>query len=80
MLEYYTQRASDGGFIVSEGTSIFDRRWRMVRSPRLVFGGAGRGMEESHRGRSRQGWVYVFPTVAHKARGGCGFHEGRNPG
>jgi N-ethylmaleimide reductase len=52
MLEYYSQRASDGGLIVSEGTSI-SIAGGMVRSLRLVFRRAGCGREENHERRSR---------------------------
>jgi N-ethylmaleimide reductase len=47
MLEYYTQRASQGGLIVSEATPISIAR-RMVRGARLVFGRAGCGLEKNH--------------------------------
>jgi N-ethylmaleimide reductase len=59
MLEYYSQRASDGGLIVSEGTSISIAGRRMVRGPRLVFGRTGCGMEENH---ERSSWETVVDS------------------
>jgi hypothetical protein len=75
MLEYYSQRASDGGL------SDFDLgRWRrMVRGPRSVFGGAGCRVEKNHGRRSSEAWVYVFPTLAYRACRACGLDQRRNP-
>ena len=79
MLEYYSQRASDGGLIVSEGTSISIAGGGMVRSPRLVFGRAGCGVEENHGRRSWEAWAHVLPTLAYGACLACGLYERRNP-
>src|SRR3984893_9684486 len=79
MLEYYSQRASDGGLLVSEGTSIFDCRRRMVRGTRLVFGRAGCGMEENHKRSSREARAHVLPTVAYGACCACGLDERQHP-
>src|ERR1700730_10787792 len=49
MLEYYTQRASEGGLIISEGTSISiaGRGWFWCAGN--VFRRAGRRLEEDHK-------------------------------
>ena len=51
----------------------------MVRSPRLVFGRAGCGVEENHERRSWEGWAHVLPTLAYRACRTCGLDERRNP-
>src|SRR6201981_2988819 len=43
MLEYYSQRASDGGLIVSEGTSISIAGGRWFGAPGLYSGEQGAG-------------------------------------
>ncbi len=59
MLEYYAQRASDGGFIVSEGTSVSltDRGW--LGAPGL------------YSDRQGEGWKKI--TAAVHAKGGYMF-------
>src|SRR5882672_8891753 len=51
----------------------------MVWSPRHVFGRAGWGMEENHERRSREAWIHVLPTLAHRACLACGLDERHNP-
>jgi N-ethylmaleimide reductase len=68
MLEYYAQRASDGGFIVSEGTSVSltGRGW---------LGAPGLYLDQQV-----EGWKKI--TAAVHAKGGCMFaqlwHTGRS--
>ena len=75
MLEYYSQRASHGGLIVSEA---IDCGRRMVRGTRLVFGRTGCGMEENHGRRSREARIHVLPALAHRACLACR-HDEHNP-
>src|SRR5258706_13155188 len=51
----------------------------MVWSPRHVFGRAGWGMEENHERGSREAWIHVLPTLAHRACLACGLDERHNP-
>src|SRR5467141_1763778 len=57
----------------------FDRRRRVVRSPRLVFGRAGCRVEENHRRRSWEARAHVLPTVAYRACCACGLDDGETP-
>ena len=65
MREYYTQRASDGGLIISEATTISRHGTRLVRSTRPLHRSAGRGLEEDCGLCPRQGWPDVLPALAH---------------
>src|SRR5258708_34067700 len=47
MLEYYSQRASDGGLIVSEGTSISIAGGGWYGPPGLYSAGRGEGCRET---------------------------------
>jgi len=59
MLEYYTQRASAGGFIVSEATSI-------SVSARGWYGAPGRRLEEDYRCCACQGSAHVLAAMAYR--------------
>ena len=79
MLEYYSQRASEGGLLVSEGTSISIAAGGWFGAPWLVFGRAGCGMEENHGRRSWEAWAHVLPALAYRACLTCGLDERQNP-
>src|ERR1700686_5649926 len=51
----------------------------MVRGTRLVFGGAGSGMEENPKRSSREARAHVLPTVAYGACCACGLDERQHP-
>jgi N-ethylmaleimide reductase len=67
MLEYYTQRASDGGFIISGGDDHLDHGSRMVRSARSLFGPTSGRMEEDH-SRCPRERRYMFSQLWHTGR------------
>ena len=79
MLEYYSQRASDGGLIVSEGTSISIAGGGWFGAPGLYseeqVSGWKRITDAVHRKRGSM----FFPTLAYGACRPCRLDERRNP-
>ena len=68
MLEYYTQRASEGGLLISEATtiSIAGRGW--FGAPGMYSDEQVVGLEENHCLRPREGGPYVLAALAHGPR------------
>src|ERR1700682_2341917 len=79
MLEYYSQRASEGGLIVSEGTSISIAAGGWFGAPGLYSDEQVAGWKRITDAVQWEAWSHVLPTLAYRACLACGLDERRNP-